>query len=86
VGAHGCRDQADERRAGAVQRGGAGDAGGDRLDGVADAEPAFQVQPGRPSDLGIRDAVRGQVLDQLARRSLERLGRLEQRDGEVEES
>src|SRR5688500_12595874 len=86
VGAHGGHDQADERRARSAERRRAGDAHGDRLDDIAHAEPAFEVEPRRPSDLGVRDPVRGQVLHQLARRSLERFARLEQRDREVEET
>ena len=65
VGAHGGHDQPDERRARAEPGGSLGDAAGDRLDHGGNRHPFLEVQPRRPSDLRVRDAVIGQRLDQL---------------------
>ncbi len=59
----------------------AADDGGDA---VAQPEPALAMERGSPADLGVDGALRGHVLDQLAGASLQRLGVLQQRDGQVE--
>ncbi len=51
---------------------------------VVHRQPALEVQARRPAHLGVRDAVGGQVLDQLGRRAAQRAGSLEQGDRQVE--
>ncbi len=81
---HGCHDQADERRRHAELAPRALDTVGDRLDHRRHPQPALEVQARRPADLGVRDAVRGEIRHQLGGDALEGDIGLEQLDRQVE--
>ncbi len=51
---------------------------------LVEAEPAREVLLGRPADLAVDDAVRGEVFDELLRRAHEALSRLHDADGDRE--
>ena len=76
-------DQGDKGR---VRSGrGRGDPGRHRLDHGRHRQPALEVEAWCPADLRVPHAIGGQVLEQLGGGAFERLGRLEQRDRQVEE-
>lgn len=83
---HGRHDQPDERRTGTEPLDSMHDAGRHGLDDLLDRQATLEVQARCPADLGVPDAIGGEVGHQLVGDTLERWGVLEQRDGQIEEA
>ena len=84
VRSHRCDDETDQGSLAPEALDRSTDARRDGLDDPLDRQATLEVQPGCPADLGVPDAIGGEVLDQLGRGPFEGGRSLEQRDRQVD--